>query len=469
MRRRLPTWAWLPVGLVLGLTAARLILAPRTVEYSPASGASVPAGSEIRIDFNQAMDAASVAERLHIEPTQGGEFLWRGSTLLYRPSELWPSGGRIKVRLESGARSRRGLSTWTTTRWSFTVAPPRLVYLWPADGTAQVYARSTDDAESVALTAAPLGVIDFALGARGTRLVYTAEGDERATVLHELDLVRNRDRLLFACPQDERCTSPALSPDGTALAFVRAPAPGEAEGPFRAVATRVWLRTEGSDTPVPVSPEGDVASSPFWSPQGWLAFVDSTRGAILVVDTSRGEPFAPMAVLPSRQGERGSWAPDGSSLIYPDLLLPREHPLADSDAEAELVTLETHLFRWDVSSGQLTDLSAAAGLRLEDGSPTFAPQGDWVFFGRRLLSQGGWTPGKQLWRMRPDGSQAAPLTDEPFINHGAPAAGPAGTTLVYLHFDLEAPLEPAQIWLFDLETLRESRVVEGGYLPAWIP
>jgi len=30
-------------------------------------------------------------------------------------------------------------------------------------------------------------------------------------------------------------------------------------------------------------------------------------------------------------------------------------------------------------------------------------------------------------------------------------------------------LEPAQIWSFDLETLRESRVVEGGYLPAWIP
>jgi Tol biopolymer transport system component len=143
--------------------------------------------------------------------------------------------------------------------------------------------------------------------------------------------------------------------------------------------------------------------------------------------------------------------------------------LVDSDAGAELETLETHLFRWDVSSGKLTDLSAAAGLRVEDGSPTFAPQGDWVFFGRRLLSQGGWTPGKQLWRMHPDGSQAAPLTDEPFINHGAPASGPAGTTLVYLRFDLEAPLEPAQIWSFDLETMRESRVVEGGYLPAWIP
>ncbi len=134
-----------------------------------------------------------------------------------------------------------------------------------------------------------------------------------------------------------------------------------------------------------------------------------------------------------------------------------------------IVTLETHLFRWDVSSGNLTDLSESVALGVEDASPTFTLQGDWVYFSRRVLSQGRSTPGKQLWRMRPDGSQGAPLTDEPFINHGAPAVGPAGTTLVYLRFDLEEPLEPAELWWFDLGTLRESRAVEGGYLPAWIP
>jgi hypothetical protein len=168
-------------------------------------------------------------------------------------------------------------------------------------------------------------------------------------------------------------------------------------------------------------------------------------------------------------GESGCWSPDGSSLIYPDLLLPREASLADPDDEAALPALEAHLFRWEVSSGSLTDLSAASGLPVEDTSPTYTPQGDWVIFSRRLLSEGGWTPGRQLWRMRPDGSQAAPLTDAPFINHGAPAVGPPGTPVAYLRFDLEAPLEPAQIWWFDLETLRESRAVEGGYLAAWIP
>ena len=469
MRRRLPAWAWLLVGLALGLAGARMILAPRIVERWPASGASVPASSEIRITFSQEMDEASVAARLHFEPAQGGEILWQGATLVYQSAQTWLSGSTIEVRLDSGARSRRGLSTWTSTRWTFTIAPPRLVYLWPADGQAQVYALQANEAQALPLTDAPQGVIDFSLGARGTRLAYTAEGDAGATELRELDLVRNQDRLLFACPEGERCSAPTLSPDGNALAFVRAPAQSETNGNFQPASTRVWMLRDGSPTPLPVSPEGDIASAPFWSPQGWLAFIDSTRSAIVVVDTTQGEPFAEMAALPSRLGERGSWSPDGDSLIYTDLLLPREQSLADPDADTAFPTLEAHLFRWDVSSGALTDLSAAAGLRVEDASPTFAPQADWVYYSRRLLTDGGWTPGRQLWRMRPDASRAEPLTDEPFINHGAPAVSPHGSSLVYLRFDLEAPLDPAQLWWFDLETLRESRAVEGGYLPAWIP
>jgi Tol biopolymer transport system component len=467
--RRLPGWAWLPVGLTLGLAAARIALAPRIVERWPAPSSTVPATSEIRIAFSREMDQANVASHLHIEPTQDGEILWQGSTLIFRPSPAWPSGSTVEVLLDSGARSRRGLSTWTNARWTFSVAEPRLVYLSPADGTAQVIARSADEGQAEPLTAAPRGVTDFSLGARGTRLAYTTEGDGGTTELREFDLVRYRDRLLFACPADERCTSPVLSPDGAALAFVRTPVSSKAGGTFQPELTRVWLLNEASGTPVPVSPEGDVASAPFWSPQGWLAFADSTRSAILVVDPARGMPYDPMAVLPSRMGERGGWSPDGSSLIYPDLLLPREESLADPEADAGLPAPEAHLFRWDVSSGSLTDLSAASGVQSEDTSPMFNPQGDWVVFSRRLLSASGWTPGRQLWRMRPDGSKAAPLTDAPFINHGAPTISPTGTTLAYLRFDLEAPLEPAQIWWFDLETQRESRAVEGGYLPAWIP
>ncbi len=134
-----------------------------------------------------------------------------------------------------------------------------------------------------------------------------------------------------------------------------------------------------------------------------------------------------------------------------------------------LAGAETHLFRWDVSSGELTDLTAVGGWQAEDAAAAFTPDGEWVVFSRRLLSQGEWTAGKQLWQMRPDGSEAERLTDEAAINHGVPSFGAQGTRLAYLRYDLGAPLDAAQIWWFDVAARTGGLVVEGGYLPAWIP
>lgn len=465
MRRNLPSLAGLVAGLALSLIVARLALAPRVVERYPTPGTKAPSTSDVRIGFSQPMDEASVTTRLHISPSRDGEIAWDGTTLVFHPAEAWPTGVPVEVRIDAGARSRRGLTTWATTHWSFAVREPRLVYLWPAGQAADVYARSTSASEAVRLTTSPMGAADFTLGDVATQLVYTAERGAGETDLRAIDLETGQDRLLLSCPAGERCTSPALSPDGSKLAFVRAGVQAGGGANFPSAATRVWLWSLGAAPPQPISPEGDAASTPFWSPQGWLTFVDSTQASILVLDPSTGDLAAPLAAIPSALGERGSWSPDGHYLVYPDLVFP-----AHEEVEGEHIpVLETHLFRWDVLSGSLIDTSLAAGVGVEDAAPMFSTGGDWIVFNRRVLTAGEWTPGRQLWRMHPDGSGAEVLTDEPFINHGAPVVGPQDTTLAYLRYDTEQPLEPAQIWWFDLETHQGSRAVEGGYLPAWIP
>ena len=461
MRRTLPPWPWLLAGLALGLLGARLALAPRVVERSPAPGTMAPSTSDVRLTFSQLMDEASVTTRLHITPSQVGEIAWDGTTLVFRPADAWPTGVTVEVRLDAGARSRRGLTMWLATRWSYTVREPRLVYLWPAGEAADAYTRTAADTDAVRVTTSAQGVVDFALGSRGTQLVYTAERGAGETDLRATDLETGRDRLLFSCPAGERCTSPSLSPDGSQLAFVRAKVQAGGNSTLPTAATRVWLVTLGAELARPISPEGEIASTPFWSPQGGLAYVNSTRASILMIDPSSGASAAPLAAIPSALGERGSWSPDGRYLVYPDLVFPAQ------EIEAERApALETHLFRWEVASGELLDLSAAA---VEDAAPAFSTRGEWIIFNRRVLATGEWTPGRQLWRMHLDGSGAEALTAEPFINHGAPAPGPQETTLAYLRYDVEQPLEPAQIWWFDLETRQGSRAVGGGYLPAWIP
>lgn len=113
------------------------------------------------------------------------------------------------------------------------------------------------------------------------------------------------------------CSSPALSPDGRHVAFVVSRV-ALADNAYR---SQVWLaRTDGSDTPRPVS-AGERAGSPAWSPDGTrLAFVsgradnksDSTLH-LLPVDAP-GEVLT-IATMPDGL-EAVAFSPDGRWLAF---------------------------------------------------------------------------------------------------------------------------------------------------------
>jgi Tol biopolymer transport system component len=169
----------------------------------------------------------------------------------------------------------------------------------------------------------------------------------------------------------------------------------------------------------------------------------------------------------------GTWSPDGQFIVYPEIFLPSDEAgtLPGGENSSRIFS---HLLKVHIATNQTQRLSAEE--MVDEGSPVFSPSGEWLVGGRRSLEPKSWTPGRQIWLMRADGSDAQPLTDEPLHNHSAFVWGPDGQTLIYMRFNTADLGEPTAIWVMDLVEAGQGlsgvgarKLAVGGYLPEWLP
>lgn len=120
----------------------RPLRAPMVIGFSPEWEATeVPLRSPVSITFLTPMHAETTEANVTIEPAVPGDFVWKGSTLLFTPAEDWPTETEVTVSVGRDARSwllrrmERGFAfSFTTLGPPFVVAtnPPqdaRYVYL----------------------------------------------------------------------------------------------------------------------------------------------------------------------------------------------------------------------------------------------------------------------------------------------------------------------------------------------------
>jgi Tol biopolymer transport system component len=407
------------------------------------------------------MDAASVEAHLSIEPPAAGAWSWEGNRATFEPSGPWPAGSRITVQLRAGARSTRLIPLLRSYTWEFAIGVPRIAYLWPANSPADIYLRTMDGAETTRLTEAPLGVYDFMVSDGGSALVYSAERGDGSTDLHLLDLESNEDRVIFSCPAGDRCRAATLSADGGLLAFERYPMRPPASSGLVSGARRVWVMRMGSGEVLPIGPEDHVTGAPSWSLAGLLAYHDASLNALVLVDPAAGAEPPGFRFFPSELGVVGSWSPTGEYLVFPDIIFP--------EGVTEDVSFYSHLFQAEVSTGDVADLWRSGFGQVEDASPAYSPDGQWIAFARKHLEGDLWSLGRQLWIMRTDGSGARALSSEPDYNHSAIAWSSDSSTLVFMRFNQADFTQASEIWLSGLEEGQARRLVVGGYLPQWVP
>jgi hypothetical protein len=459
------------LGLVLGAGLWYWRASPTLLVVTPVSGSrDVPASQPLRLSFSRPMQPSTVETRLSSRPARRGTFSWEGNTLVFDPAQPWPAGETVEVRLAAGSQSVGliPLSMRDEHAWSFTVGRPLLAYLWPSGGLADLYALDPISGEITRLTDSAFGVLDFGVSADGTSLYASVRNATGGSDFHHLERSPEStttwsNTLLLACPQ-AYCRSPRPSPDGATLAFERAPLPGSGDSLF----PQVWLLATGSGSSAGTGPpaerlasdSGHPAHSPAWSSQGMLSYYDVLERAYVVLDPDKGRATA----FPNDTGEPGSWSPHEDFFVAPEIL---SIPLVQGSLEAGDAISASHLIRYDPETAASRDLSR--GPFVEDTSPSLSPDGSHLAFARRHLEATRWTPGRQAWVMRPDGSEAIALTNSPSYSHSAFAWSPDSRQIAYLRFNQETLTDPLELWMVALDGSSPTQLVIGGYAPQWIP
>jgi dipeptidyl aminopeptidase/acylaminoacyl peptidase len=447
------------LSVVLGLAVATGLVLLRGDQvgakvvalYPQPDSTGVSTHTEIRVVFEEPMDTASVAQRFRLEPATEGELSWRARTLVWRPSEGLAADSRHIVTIAAGARSGRGRTLKDDLTWTFETKHPRVVFV-SVGNVSQLY--------EIDLGVRPLtnfkdgsSVWDYAVSPDGSRIAFgLVRPDLSAVDLWLMNADGSDIHRLLAC-DDSQCTGAAWSRDGFRLAYeerqlnVDLGGVGAGLGPSR---IRLLDLNTGQTRPL-FQDSQMLGYAADWSPDGaHLGYFDPQGGVrILDLDTGTSQ------LVPNQLGEMGTWSPDGQALMVVDLSFYGER-------------YSSYLLRVDLLEGTTENVSGA-DTAISDGSPAWAPTGEWIAFGRKALPDGTPTAGQQLWLMRPDGSDARPLVTDPEAHLGSIAWSPDGSEIAYLRFPLMQADARPEIWWVSLDGRAPIKLVDNGTLPNWLP
>lgn len=442
----------------------------RVVAHSPAADMTgVSPQTPLRIQFDQplAIDSLS-AEPVQVQPPVDGTLRVEIDTLVFVPKTSFASDTRYQVTVQPGIRSTLGHELADSFSWSFATGHMGIAYTVIDDnGREQVVTAAVhlDPAgvtaePPVQVTDAPYGIWDFAVDAKTGQIAYARLYEDGTSDLWTLHPGADTPELLLTCP-NAACNSMAFSPDSQLLAYSQRLASDFSSAVVSP--PRLWLLELATSTPARVfADEQRLGFEPRWSPDGnWLGYLSPDLGGIGVYNVENGTT----RFYRTSTGEAPVWHPDGDEIVLSEM-----HEISG--------TFQVHLFAIDVRVDPEANAQAGEAARqllsvhdvpVEDNSPAWSPDGEWLAFRRKELAGPRESLGKQLWVMRRDGSEARPLTTDPEYDHGAPSWSPDGRFLLYHRFPLRGPDVTISVWIMDVVSGKAWEVAHPGQRPQWKP
>jgi TolB protein len=313
---------------------------------------------------------------------------------------------------------------------------------------AQVNDPGAEPAPPLLLASTQEGVWDFITDPTRSWIVYSALRSDGGADLWRV--ARDEEAALFlACPE-AACSTPSFSSDGALLAYSKRSVTGPNVPMINP--PRLWLLDVATgESAALFSDSQRLGFEPaFSSDSKWLAFVSPQPSGVGILNLESGVEL----FLPDGTGEVGAWRPDAPEIVMAQVITTSaDYP--------------THLVRYNAETGARVDLSGVDAL-VQDDSPAFSPDGEWIAFRRKTLDGEQSTPGKQIWIMRADGSEARALTSSAEHDHAPPQWSLDGNRLTFHRYNLRnAPIVIAAM-VYDVESGAYWEAATPAQEPMWL-
>lgn len=433
--------------LILGLLGV-IVLSGRSPNnlirsVYPQHNTNPPVTASLFIEFQQNIDPQSALDALTIQPFIAGQMNWEGSSFIFQPHQPWQANVTYTITIDESLQTRNGSGLPQAQSWTFTPRTPRIIYQAITESESAIYFFNLDEDTTSLLRAFSDEIIDFVPLPDQSIVALSLINEQDENSIQLLDQTEGSLKEVFVC-QPHICLALDWSPQTQILSFTKH-VNGEASG------GTIWLYDLRSNTVTPLFQESDIpAQNPVWSHDGqMLALFDPSLQGIRILHISSDSEF----FIPSQMGETGTFSPDGTSLIYPDIrrVGGQFYP-------------ELWIAHFD-QQGQIERLLDAAE---EDQSPLWSPDGRWVAFGRRRLDrQAGF--GSQLFLYDPVSFETRQITTDPALHNFQFVWGPNSKYLILHRRNLDVELATTQIWLYDLVNERISPIATEGFNAQWSP
>lgn len=288
---------------------------------------------------------------------------------------------------------------------------------------------------------------------------------------------------------------PHISPDGTQIAFVHMEIDRDAYEYRRAIFV---VSTTGGEPRRLTNGPKDTA--PRWSPDGsMLAFVRAPEGDVKPAneeERAKGKGRPQLYVLPMAGGEprqltflrhgagAAVWSPDGKTLAFAsETGIPDDPEVDDAalkgkniprvrtinqlwhrlDGHGFIYDLRSHLFTVAVAGGEPRQITDGDW---NDSSPTWSPDGSRIAFTSDRSEERWVWPGDSVWVVSATGGEPRRLTDEA-LSCGAPEWSPDGKIIAFLAGPRRHSVGHTDLYVVpgDAASSGQERQLTGDFVP----